>query len=68
MRTVTAPRPSDHRPGRFRRNNLSLMVMAAPGALLLFVFAYLPMVGIIIAFKDYRFDAGIPEQCLGGPG
>ena len=33
--------------------------MAAPGALLLFVFAYLPMVGIIIAFKDYRFDAGI---------
>lgn len=56
---MTAPRPSDRRPGRFQRNNLSLMVMAAPGALLLFVFAYLPMVGIIIAFKDYRFDAGI---------
>ena len=31
--------------------------MAAPGLLLLFVFAYSPVVGII-AFNDYRFDNG----------
>lgn len=40
--------------------------MAAPGALLLFVVAYLPMVGIIIVFKDYRFDTGIPNSAWVG--
>ncbi len=44
---------------REAQSNLMLSVMAAPGVLLLFVFAYLPMVGIVIAFKDYRFDTGI---------
>lgn len=39
--------------------NLNLLLMALPGILLLFVFAYLPMFGIIIAFKDYRFNLGI---------
>ena len=33
--------------------------MALPGILLLFVFAYLPMVGLLISFKDYRFVDGI---------
>jgi putative aldouronate transport system permease protein len=39
--------------------NLNLLLMALPGILLLFVFAYMPMFGIIIAFKDYRFNLGI---------
>ncbi len=39
--------------------NLNLLLMALPGVILLFVFAYLPMFGIIIAFKDYRFNLGI---------
>ena len=59
VRAVNARRKSGRGPGRLRHGNVSLTVMAAPGALLLFVFAYLPMVGIVIAFKDYRFDAGI---------
>lgn len=45
-----------------RRNwdtNLNLFLMALPGVLLLFVFAYLPMFGIVIAFKNYRFADGI---------
>jgi ABC-type polysaccharide transport system permease subunit len=33
--------------------------MALPGIIMLFVFAYLPMFGILIAFKDYRFAEGI---------
>lgn len=33
--------------------------MALPGTLFLLVFAYLPMVGLVIAFKDYRFVDGI---------
>jgi putative aldouronate transport system permease protein len=33
--------------------------MSLPAILLLFIFAYLPMFGIILAFKEYRFDQGI---------
>lgn len=44
---------------RDRQTNLALTLMALPGVLLLFVFAYLPMFGLVIAFKDYRFAEGI---------
>jgi len=33
--------------------------MAAPGLLLIFIFAYAPLPGIAIAFKNYRFNLGI---------
>jgi len=33
--------------------------MSLPAVLLIFLFAYVPMFGIIIAFKEYRFDKGI---------
>jgi len=45
-----------------RRNfetNLTLSLMALPGVLMLLIFAYAPMVGLVIAFKDYRFADGI---------
>lgn len=41
------------------QTNLTLSLMALPGILMLLVFAYLPMVGLVIAFKDYRFVDGI---------
>jgi putative aldouronate transport system permease protein len=44
---------------RWRRNNGAPLLMSLPAILLLFVFAYLPMFGIILAFKEYRFDQGI---------
>ena len=44
---------------RSLRSTLTLFLMALPGILFLFVFAYLPMIGLIIAFKDYRFADGI---------
>ncbi len=44
---------------RWIRNNGAPLMMCLPAILLLFVFAYLPMFGVIIAFKEYRFDAGI---------
>src|ERR1051326_5456651 len=37
----------------------SLLLMTLPGMLLLFIFSYLPMIGIVIAFKDYRAVDGI---------
>lgn len=42
--------------------NGSLLLMATPGLLLLLVFSYLPMFGIIIAFKDYKTFKGIFES------
>jgi len=37
----------------------ALLLMMVPGLLVLFVFAYLPMFGIIIAFKDFRAYQGV---------
>jgi putative aldouronate transport system permease protein len=41
------------------RKHRTLLVMAAPGLLLLLVFNYLPMPGIIIAFKNFKTNKGI---------
>ena len=41
------------------QTNFALSSMALPGVILLLVFAYLPMIGLVIAFKDYRFVDGI---------
>jgi putative aldouronate transport system permease protein len=41
------------------RKNRTLLTMAAPAMLLVLVFSYLPMFGLIIAFKKYRFADGI---------
>jgi putative aldouronate transport system permease protein len=38
---------------------LSRIVMASPAVIWLVLFSYVPMFGLIIAFKDYRFDLGI---------
>jgi putative aldouronate transport system permease protein len=39
--------------------NGGLLLMALPGLLLLLVFSYLPMFGVIVAFKDYKAAKGI---------
>jgi putative aldouronate transport system permease protein len=44
---------------RLLRKNRTLLLMAAPGLLLLIVFNYLPMPGIIIAFKNFKTNKGI---------
>ncbi len=41
------------------RKNFPFLLMAAPGFLLLLVFSYLPMFGVVIAFKNYRAAQGI---------
>lgn len=45
------------------RDNLELLLLAIPGILLLFVFNYLPMFGVVIAFKQFNPNLGI----LGSP-
>lgn len=39
--------------------NSPLFIMCIPGLVFFILFHYLPMFGIIIAFKQYRFDMGI---------
>ncbi|WP_429150228.1 ABC transporter permease [Anaerotaenia torta] len=41
------------------KKNKSLLFMAMPVVLYFFIFHYLPMSGIIIAFKDYNYKGGI---------
>jgi putative aldouronate transport system permease protein len=54
------PRKADA--GSFRRTlrkNAPFLLMLAPGLILVLLFAYLPMFGIVIAFKNYRAVDGI---------
>lgn len=44
---------------RVFKPNFELFGLSLPGVLYLFVFAYIPMFGIIVAFKNYRYDLGI---------
>jgi len=46
-----------------KSNQFVFYLMILPGVLFFFVFSYLPMLGVIIAFKEYNFSDGI----LGSP-
>lgn len=48
-----------HRKTQRFRYNANLFLLALPAVLFFFVFCYVPMFGVIIAFKEYRYDAGI---------
>jgi putative aldouronate transport system permease protein len=41
------------------QTTVMLTLMALPGVLMLLVFAYLPMIGLVIAFKNYKFEQGM---------
>ena len=41
------------------KNSLSLYVLLAPALILLVIFTYIPMYGLVIAFKDYTPSLGI---------
>lgn len=48
--------------GEFRRElckNRALFVMLIPAIVVTIIFSYLPMSGLVVAFKNYRFDQGI---------
>ena len=41
------------------KNNLTLLVMLMPAVLYVFIFNYLPMPGILLAFKKFSYNKGI---------
>lgn len=48
------------------RDNFELSILALPATLLLFVFCYIPMFGVIMSFKDYKAARGILESDWSG--
>ncbi len=59
--TPAPPRPKANRRLRFKRDR-SLVLMALPAVILLGVFAYVPMLGNVVAFQDYSPYVGIPSS------
>jgi hypothetical protein len=56
---TAAARPAVRRIQRWLMRNGTLLLMALPGMGILFTFSYLPMPGIILAFKDFNAAQGI---------
>lgn len=54
LSTAAAPRRRAAMGASRRKKNFWLITMAAPGAIWLLLVRYLPMFGIVIAFKNYR--------------
>jgi len=44
---------------RYFKKNGALLLLALPGLLHIFLIQYMPMFGMVIAFKDYKFKDGI---------
>ncbi|UVI29385.1 ABC transporter permease [Paenibacillus spongiae] len=44
---------------KFRSGDKELTFLALPAVIYIFIFSYLTMFGVIIAFKNYRYDKGI---------
>lgn len=63
---ATAGASSLQRFTRTLRRNMPFLMMGAPGLLVLVVFSYLPMFGVIIAFKDFRANLGIFDSAWVG--
>ena len=46
------------------KDNWELLVLTLPGAIWFIVFAYLPMFGIVIAFKEWKISGGFIESLI----
>lgn len=46
------------------RMNKELLLLATPGAIWFIIFAYIPMFGVIMAFKKFRISGGFIESLL----
>ena len=43
------------------KKSRTLLLMLAPAVIIIFIFAYLPMGGMVLAFKQYNYRDGIWE-------
>lgn len=59
MKTETKAVKMNEKKTKIKRRSVELYAMAFIPLLYVFVFCYIPMFGIIIAFKNYKFNKGI---------
>lgn len=59
QKTVNENTVTPKRRKKVSANKIQLWIMLAIPLFLIILFCYLPMFGIVIAFKDYRYDLGI---------
>ncbi len=48
-----------HSFGHELKKNRALFTMLIPALVVIIIFAYLPMSGLVLAFKNYRYDQGV---------
>ncbi len=65
QKTAVNKKRLNRKSGSFR-DNLEFLLIAAPGIILLFLFNYLPMFGLVIAFKNYNPNLGIIKSKWNG--
>ena len=65
MTTLTTKKTSNSKKVKIKRH-LQLYSLAALPVLLLLVFNYLPLVGIVLSFKRYRYDLGVFDSPWAG--
>lgn len=51
--------PAKKKNGSFTKRNLPLHLMILPAVILVFIYKYIPMMGSIIAFQDFKLSKGI---------
>lgn len=51
--------PAKRRSASFTRSNLPLHLMILPAVILVFIYKYIPMMGSVIAFEDFKLSKGI---------
>ena len=59
MNTKTVGKTSKRRKNGTFRDNAELLMLTLPGLIYFFIFQYLPMGGLVLAFKNYRFNLGV---------
>ncbi|MDF2922561.1 MAG: sugar transporter permease [Paenibacillaceae bacterium] len=52
-------------PGRFKIKHLQLTLMILPAVVFFFVFSYIPMVGLSLAFQDFQYSKGMLSDFIG---
>ena len=62
VRMLTPRLPGERKKLKRLETPWVLHFMVLPAALLVFVFSYLPMSGIILAFQDYKAHLALPDH------
>lgn len=57
VQTKTQVKRKKHK--KINIKDLKLLIMCVPTIIFLFLFCYIPMGGLVLAFKDFRFNKGI---------